>query len=309
MRYLIIGAGGTGGCIAAVMAEAGKDVEVIARGKHLKKIKEQGLWLDTPDHGNYQVKGIKAYTMDEYIDMGNSSPDVIFVCVKAYSLPEVIEFINKCARAKTIVIPVLNIYGTGKRMQLKLPRMLVTDGCIYISANITEPGHIKRYGEIFRIVFGVRQPEEYVPGLKKVAADLQDSGIDAVLSRHIQRDTLQKFSYVSAQAGCGLYYGIRAGDMQQPGEFRDSFVELVREINALANVMNLTFLCDIIHNNLNILDDLEPTASTSLQRDLMKGTQSEIDGLIYEVVRMGETYGVPVPAYEKIWYKFKDTYQ
>ena len=31
MKYLIIGAGGTGGCIGAYRAEAGKDVTLIAR--------------------------------------------------------------------------------------------------------------------------------------------------------------------------------------------------------------------------------------------------------------------------------------
>jgi 2-dehydropantoate 2-reductase len=30
------------------------------------------------------------------------------------------------------------------------------------------------------------------------------------------------------------------------------------------------------------------------------GKASEIDGLIYEVVRMGEKYGVSLPLYEKI---------
>ena len=36
MKYLVIGAGGTGGCIGAYMTRAGKDVTLIARGEHLK---------------------------------------------------------------------------------------------------------------------------------------------------------------------------------------------------------------------------------------------------------------------------------
>ena len=43
MKYLIIGAGGTGGSIGAYMTEAGKDVTLIARGLHLKKMQEEGL--------------------------------------------------------------------------------------------------------------------------------------------------------------------------------------------------------------------------------------------------------------------------
>jgi len=43
MKYLIIGAGGTGGVTGYYMKKAGKDVTLIARGEHLKTIQEQGL--------------------------------------------------------------------------------------------------------------------------------------------------------------------------------------------------------------------------------------------------------------------------
>ena len=46
MKYLVIGAGGTGGSIGAYMTRAGKDVTLIARGEHLKRIQEQGIKMD-----------------------------------------------------------------------------------------------------------------------------------------------------------------------------------------------------------------------------------------------------------------------
>ena len=51
-------------------------------------------------------------------------------------------------------------------MQEKLPGMLVTDGCIYVSANIKEPGVILQHGKILRIFFGVRQKEEKMPAVR-----------------------------------------------------------------------------------------------------------------------------------------------
>ena len=48
MKYLIIGAGGTGGVTGYYMKKAGKDVTLIARGEHLKKIqKSTGLFRKT----------------------------------------------------------------------------------------------------------------------------------------------------------------------------------------------------------------------------------------------------------------------
>ncbi len=296
MKYLVIGAGGTGGSIGALMTEAGKDVTVIARGKHLKAIQSHGLKMETTCKGNYTVFPIKAYDMDHY----HEQPDVIFNCVKGYSLPDTIPFIKKVAHKDTIVIPILNIYGTGARMQELLPELLVTDGCIYISAEIIEPGTILQTGDIFRVVFGVRKPEEYRPILEEVAADLKNSGITGIVSDNIRRDALQKFSYVSPMAACGVYYDISAGAAQQEGKVRDTFVALIREIDALAQAMDIHFTVDVVQTNLRILGSLSPAATTSMQRDVKQGNNSEIDGLIFEVVRLGKEYDVPVPTYEMI---------
>ena len=43
MKYVIIGAGGTGGILGFYMTKAGKDVTLIARNAHLAAMKEQGL--------------------------------------------------------------------------------------------------------------------------------------------------------------------------------------------------------------------------------------------------------------------------
>lgn len=301
MKYLIIGAGGTGGCIGAYMTEAGKDVTMIARGAHLQAMQKDGLRMETTKKGNYTVRPVKAVDMEHY----DEQPDVIFVCVKGYSLEETVPFIKQVAKPETVVIPILNIYGTGGRLQKKLPELLVTDGCIYIAAEIKEPGCLWQNGDIFRVVFGVREPSEYRPVLETVKKDLDDSGIDGILSENIRRDALQKFSYVSPAAACGQYYDAKAGDMQKPGEIRDTFAALIGEIDRLADAMGLHFEVDIVKTNLNILDNLTPEASTSMQRDVKKGKSSEMDGLIFEVVRLGKEYGVALPTYEKIAEKLK----
>lgn len=302
MKYLVIGAGGTGGSIGAYMTQAEKDVTLIARGEHLRKMQNEGLRMETTRKGNYTVSPIRAVDMEHY----DERPDIIFVCVKGYSIEEVISFIGRVAKENTIVIPILNIYGTGSRLQKELPGLLVTDGCIYIAAQIREPGIIWQNGDIFRIVYGVREKEELRPKLLEVAKDLKESGIEGILSDNIRRDALQKFAYVSPMAACGLYYHVSAGEIQKTGDPRDTFVKLMREVDALAVAMGVPFLIDIVATNLRILDSLDPTASTSMQRDIYAGKPSEIDGLIYEVVRMGRQYGVPTPTYEMIEKKARE---
>lgn len=303
MKYAIIGAGGTGGILGFYMTKAGKDVTLIARGRHLAAMQESGLAVEKMWDGTTETIPVKAADMDHY----SERPDVILVCVKGYSLEDTIPFIQRVANPSTIVIPVLNIYGTGAKMQEKLPNLLVTDGCIYVSANIKEPGVLIQHGKILRVVYGVREKEEYDPRLEEIKQDFDVSGIDGVLSENIRRDALEKFSYVSPIGAAGLYYHATAADLQREGEEREAFKTMIREITALAEAMGVPFERDMVEVNLKILSTLAPEATTSMQRDVMDGKSSEIDGLVYEVVCMGERYHVPVPMYEKVAEKLKET--
>lgn len=303
MKYAIIGAGGTGGILGFYMTKAGKDVTLIARGRHLAAMQESGLAVEKMWDGTTETIPVKATDMDHY----SEQPDVILVCVKGYSLEDTIPFIQRVANPSTIVIPVLNIYGTGAKMQEKLPNLLVTDGCIYVSANIKEPGVLIQHGKILRVVYGVREKEEYDPRLEEIKQDFDVSGIDGVLSENIRRDALEKFSYVSPIGAAGLYYHATAADFQREGEEREAFKTMIREITALAEAMGVPFERDMVEVNLKILSTLASEATTSMQRDVMDGKSSEIDGLVYEVVCMGERYHVPVPMYEKVAEKLKET--
>ena len=313
MKYAIIGAGGTGGILGFYMTKADRDVTLIARGRHLAAMQEKGLAVEKMWDGTTEIIPVKAMDMEHY----DEQPDVVLVCVKGYSLEDTIPFIQRVAKPSTIVIPVLNIYGTGAKMQEQLPKLLVTDGCIYVSANIKEPGVLIQHGRILRVVYGVRNMstqkvnikrahEEMLDALKKIKKDFDDSGIDGVLSENIQRDALEKFSYVSPIGAAGLYYHATAADFQREGKQRDAFKTMIREIAALAEAMVVPFERDMVEVNLKILSSLAPEATTSMQRDVMEGKDSEIDGLVYEVVRMGERYHVPVPMYAKVAEKLRE---
>ena len=296
MQYAIIGAGGTGGVMGYFMTKAGKDVTLIARGRHLEAMKEHGLTLERLWDPNPETIAVKVTDMEHY----KEQPDVILVCVKGYSLKDTVPFIRRVAKPDTIVIPILNIYGTGAKLQKELPELLVTDGCIYVSANIKEPGVLLQHGKILRIVFGVREKTDWRSELEEIRQDFTDSAIDGILSENIRREALEKFSYVSPIGAAGLYCNAVAGDFQKEGAPRELFCSMIREIAALADAMGVPFQKDMVDVNLHILSNLAPETTTSMQRDVMAGKPSEIDGLVYEVVRMGKLYGVPVPSYTKV---------
>lgn len=302
MKYAIIGAGGTGGCLGFFLKKAGKDVTLIARGKHLEAIRKNGLTIQKLWDESRETLLVKACTAEEYKEI----PDVILVCVKGYSMDETVPTIKKIVGKETVVIPILNIYGTGGRLQKKLPELTVTDGCIYVSANIMEPGVILQHGKILRVVFGARKPEEETEKMREVAKDMVTDDLEVILSENIRRDAMVKFSYVSPIGAAGLYCNAVAADFQREGKQREMFKALIREIVALSHAMGIEFEEDLVERNLKILASLSPEATTSMQRDVIEGKRSEMDGLVYEVVRMGREYKVSMPQYEKVAACFRE---
>ena len=293
-RYLILGAGGTGGALGAHLIRGGLEVSFIARGRQREALTREGLQVEKP--GDAFASGpAQAWDMETY----PGSPDVIFLCVKGYSLAEAVPFLRRVSGKDTVVIPILNLPDTGPWLRERLPDPLVTDGCIYIASEQASPGHILMRGGILRVIFGLPGGEN-PPVLEAIRADLAACGVDARLSREIRRDCLLKFSYVSPQGACGLYYGVSAGAMQRPGEIRDCFSALVEEIGRLARGEGIDLGPDLLERNLTILDGVEPEMTTSLQRDILRGGPSELEGLILQVPALGKRYGMTLPLYEKI---------
>ena len=160
MKYLIAGTGGVGGSIAGFLSLAGKDVTCIARGAHLQSIQTNGLKLKSDLKGEHTLR-IPATTAGEF----NGKADVIFVCVKGYSVDSIVGLIKRAAHKDTVVIPILNVYGTGPRIQKLVPEVTVLDGCIYIVGFVSGTGEITQMGKIFRLVYGAHRGTVVKPGL------------------------------------------------------------------------------------------------------------------------------------------------
>ena len=298
MKFVVLGAGGVGGIVGGYLALGGNEVTFIARGEHLAALKENGLMLRTAHRGDLPVPTAKACAIDEYKD----TPDVIFVCFKYYSLPAAIEFVRKHAGENTLVIPLLNVFGTGAVMQKELPGATVLDGCVYIYGMVESPGVVAQPSKILRVFYGYRpgEPRKLEDLAKKLEPVLNEAGIEGHFTEQIQRDALQKFSYVSPLGAAGLYFDAVSGDFMRDGEPRDMFVGLVREIEALGHGMGIRFEKPLEEVNLKLMDSFTKDLRTSMQRDVAHGGPSEFDGLVHRVPVLGKEYHVPTPLYDKI---------
>lgn len=289
-----------GGSIAGFLALAGKDVTCIARGRHLEAIRRNGLHLKSDLKGEHYLP-VTACTSEEF----EGKADVIFVCVKGYSIDSIKDVLERASAPGTLVIPILNVYGTGPRIGRLVPSVDVLDGCIYIVGFVSGEGEITQMGSIFRMVFGAR-PEQGIARerLEEIAGELRGCGIKADVSDDINRDTFIKWAFISAMACTGAYHDIPMGEVQREGEVRDTFVGLSRESAEIGHRLGIAFPEDPVAYNLKVIDKLDPHSTASMQKDIARGHESEIQGLLFDMIELGERLHVNLPTYHKVAQKF-----
>lgn len=316
MKCLIVGTGGVGGSLAAFLSLAGHEVCCIARGAHLENMLARGMRFHSdiqgevvlpvyapgkmpapPAQGAPTAPCLTACTAEDYCDKAN----LILVTVKGYSIDSVAPCIIRAATPQSIVLPVLNVYGTGPRIARACPGVRVIDGCIYIVGFVNAPGEITQMGSVLKLVFGARPANGVAPEeLQAVQEVLQGAGIKAILSDDIDRDTFAKWGFISAMACTGAYYDIPMGPIQHEGPERDTFIGLTRESTALGHALGIRFREDPVEANLRIIDALDPMSTASMQKDLKRGHQSEIDGQLFSLIEAAHAHGIPTPTYDRV---------
>ena len=102
----------------------------------------------------------------------------------------------------------------------------------------------------------------------------------------------------------GAYFDVPMREIQKAGEERDVFIGLSTKSAEVGRKLNIPVPDDLVAYNLKILDGLDPDSTASLQKDIAKGHESEINDLLFNMIRMGEKTGIKTPVYRKIAEKF-----
>src|SRR3954469_17618014 len=94
MRYLVLGAGGTGGYFGGRLAEAGADVTFLVRDGRRKSLSEQGLRIESP-LGDAQIP-VNTVVAGE----GAAVYDAVILTCKAYDLDAAVAAIAPAVTSK-----------------------------------------------------------------------------------------------------------------------------------------------------------------------------------------------------------------
>lgn len=300
MKFVIAGAGAIGSYIGALMARAGQDVTLFARGAHLRAMRERGIRVLTGE-GTFEARPPVSDSLETI-----GPADAVFLGVKAHSLPELAPRLRPLLGPDTAVVSLQNgipwWYFADRELQIErvdpggvVSRAIefrrVIGGIVYFSTGIVEPG-VVRHIEGNRISLG--EPDGARSArCRHIAEALIAAGLRAPVTTHIREEIWVKlmgnlaFNPISALTRATLAQMVRDPDVRALAR------NMMAEAEAVAAKLGMKLPVSIDQR----IDGAEKVGEhkTSMLQDLEAGRPLELDAVIGAVLEAGEKLGVDMP--------------
>lgn len=183
VRYVIIGAGAVGGTIGGLLAEAGRDVVLVARGAHLDALRSGGLHLTTPSG----ARTLRVATASGPEDVDLRPDDVLVLAVKSQDTAATTEQWagrpvagGRTAGQDLLLVCAQNGVDNERTALRRFAR--VAGMCVWLPATFLEPGRVSAAGSPVTGVLTlgtVPASDPTDPDLARVGTDLEAAGFRA----------------------------------------------------------------------------------------------------------------------------------
>jgi 2-dehydropantoate 2-reductase len=288
MKIAVIGAGGVGGYFGGRLAAAGNEVIFVARGEHLRAIRERGLTVRSI-LGDFREA--EAKVTDEITGIGGA--DLVLLGVKAWQVKGVAEALRPVVDERTTVLPLQNGLTAAPEVAGALGPDRVVGGLCRILSRIELPGVILHSGLEPFVAFGELDGRRTDRCLA-IRDLLARAGIAVLLADDIRAELWKKFM---AMCAGGLPALTRSpwGPVREGKETRAMMAGLLSEIYATASRQRILGDPRVVEATMALIDSFPYDSRSSLARDVMEGRPSEIEALNGTAVRLAEETGIDAP--------------
>ena len=293
MRIAVMGAGGVGGCLGALLAHAGNDVSLIARGEHLRAIQTNGLRL-RQDDAEFTV---------HLPATGNPAEigpvDLVLYTVKTYHNAQAIPAIRPLAGPGTAVLTLQNGVECHLQLAAELGPGHAMPGAYWTASSIESPGVIASVGPMPRLSFG-----EEAGGTSERAQTVREAlataGIEVELSPDPMQVIWSKFIVLCSVAGISSAARTRIKAFMQYPEGLELFTAAMCEADEVGRAKGINLPEGLVENSVEFIRGF-PDFQNSMHADFENGRSTELEALNGAVVRMGKETGIPTPVNEFIY--------
>ncbi|WP_371502409.1 2-dehydropantoate 2-reductase [Kitasatospora sp. NBC_00374] len=279
----VLGPGGVGGLLAALLSRAGHRVICVAGEATVQALRQDGIRLRSVQFGDFRVAVEADTALREPVEL-------CLLAVKHTALDAALERIPPGVLGEGLVVPLLNGVEHADALRGRYGRRSVVPGVIRVESARTAPGVIE-HGSPFTEIDLAGAPERLGP----LAAMLTDAG---VATRVIEDETAAlwaKLAFLAPFALLTTCYGLTIGELRTAR--REELVALVAEAAAVSRA------CGVPGDPARTLaryDAFPAGGKSSMLRDAEAGRPLELDAIGGALLRAAERHGVPVPVARRV---------
>ena len=295
MKIATLGTGGIGGYLAVKLSLSGFKVATVARGDHLKAIKENGLVLKTENN----VERVHPWiATDDPKEVGEV--DAVIFGVKGYALVSAAKSCKYFLGDQTIVVPFLNGVEASERLGKIIPSSHVANGLAQISTTITSPGVIQQTGTFANFIFS-EQDNRCSSRIKDLQLAIKASGSGAPETQDIDKAVWEKFVLFSAMSGITAAARCNIGSILTYEPLKELFMDVMKETANTGRARGINLSESIEKDIWERVVKMPTSMRASTAIDLEKGLPLEIDWVSGAVSRLAKQVGLSAPANEVIY--------
>ncbi len=293
MRIAVMGAGGVGGCLGALLAKDGNDVALIARGAHLEAIQANGIRL-VRDEDEFTVPVTATANPAEV-----GPVELVLYTVKTYHNAEAIPALRPLIGPGAAVLTLQNGVQCHEEVAAELGTGHALPGAYWTSSQVEAPGVVRCIGQTPRLTFG-----ELHGTVSERAAKIQDTLTAAGIQADVSGDAMQvlwsKLVVLSSVSGITSASRTRIKRFLEFPQGRELFVAAMREADAVGKAMGVSLPDGLVDQSLELIENF-PDFQNSMHADCEQGRLTELEALSGAVVRLGRQTGVPTPVHEILY--------
>jgi 2-dehydropantoate 2-reductase len=285
-RVAVLGPGGVGGLLAALLARARASVVVLAGESTAKAIGEHGLRVQSTRFGDFEIQVDSAARLQGPVD-------ACLVTVKATQLQNALERVPAGALGEALLVPFLNGLDHVAMLRAAYPSSNVVPGTIRVEVARTEPGAI-RHTSPFAAVEIATSPA--LNGrVEELAAHLRATGLDVKVRADEVSMLWDKLVLLGPLALLTTHARANVGEIRTARH--DDARALIWEVAAVAKAEGVVVDPEA---TLRMLDAAPAAMQSSMQRDQAAGLPLELDAIGGAVVRHAARARVAVPVTERL---------
>ncbi len=301
MEIGIIGIGGVGGYFGGKLCQlkTTPDVNVhfVARGKHLAKIRQSGLMVNTALEGEWICHPTLA--TDRIEDL--PTLDVCLVCVKSYDLKPVIQQLQSRVSATTAIVPLLNGIDIYERIREDLSMAQVFPACVYIGTHLAGHGKVVQQGGARKIRLG-KDPQAANVVPQRLFELFDKSTIKYEWVDDVAVALWTKYIFIAAFGLVTASFNKTIGEVMNSTALSEDVQDVIGEIMTLSEKQGVALPEGIATASYEKGHEFSFETKTSFQRDVeLADKPDERDLFGGTILRLGQQYGVATPKTLELW--------